>query len=326
MNWLNFCWHQRRGAILADEMGLGKTVQSITHLNYLYRYHDITGPFLILCPLSTLTHWLREIEGWTEMNVVVYQGSAPNRQIIRQYEWFYSNPEVTSRNAKGASTSSRRKNSNAMYKFNVLLTTYEMVLQPDWTELSKIPWKALVVDEAHRLKNKYSKLLERLKLFKFEHRVILTGTPIQNNTEELWTLLNFIEPNMFHSLDAFMQNFGNLQDAEQVSRLHSLLKPHLLRRLKEDVENSIPPKEEILVEVELTSLQKKYYRAILERNREFLNKGCQGSNVPNLLNIVMQLRKVCNHPFLIKVILLLPPKMISTRSGIGPLQFDILLS
>lgn len=286
LNWLVYCWYNRRGSILADEMGLGKTVQSITFLEYLHRNQYIHGPFLIVCPLSTLPHWIRELEGWTEMNGIIYQGNAANRTVIREYEWYYQ--------GQG------QKRAPGQFKFNVLLTTYEMILRTDWAELSKINWKALIIDEAHRLKNKRSKLLERLKLFKTDHRIILTGTPLQNNTEELWTLLNFIEPHIFTSLPSFLQNFGDLKDAEQVGHLHTVLRPHLLRRLKEDVESSIPPKEEVLVEVELTSLQKKYYRAILERNREFLNKGCSGGNVPNLINVVMQLRKVCNHPFLIQ--------------------------
>jgi hypothetical protein len=107
-----------------------------------------------------------------------------------------------------------------------------MILRTDWAELSKINWKALIIDEAHRLKNKRSKLLERLKLFKTDHRIILTGTPLQNNTEELWTLLNFIEPHIFTSLPSFLQNFGDLKDAEQVGHLHTVLRPHLLRRLR----------------------------------------------------------------------------------------------
>jgi SNF2 family DNA or RNA helicase len=174
------------------------------------------------------------------------QGNAANRTVIREYEWYYQ--------GQG------QKRAPGQFKFNVLLTTYEMILRTDWAELSKINWKALIIDEAHRLKNKRSKLLERLKLFKTDHRIILTGTPLQNNTEELWTLLNFIEPHIFTSLPSFLQNFGDLKDAEQVGHLHTVLRPHLLRRLKEDVESSIPPKEEVLVEVELTSLQKKYYR------------------------------------------------------------------
>lgn len=100
-------------------------------------------------------------------------------------------------------------------------------------------------------------------------------------------------------MKSFLNEFGELQDSSQVSKLHSVLKPHLLRRMKEDVEKSIPPKEETLIEVELTSLQKQYYRAILEKNREFLNKGCTNRNFPHLLNIMMQLRKLCNHPFLV---------------------------
>lgn len=184
------------------------------------------------------------------------QGNAANRGIIREYEWHYQGPG--------------QRRGSGHFKFNVLLTTYEMILQADWAELSKINWRALIVDEAHRLKNKRSKLLERLKLFKTDHRIILTGTPLQNNTEELWTLLNFIEPHIFSSLPSFLQNFGDLKDVEQVGRLHSVLRPHLLRRLKEDVESSIPPKEEILVEVELTYMQKKYYRYNLTLSPSFL--------------------------------------------------------
>lgn len=173
-------------------------------------------------------------------------------------------------------------------------------LPQDWNDLAKIKWKAIVIDEAQRLKNTDSKLLVNLRQFKSDHRVLLTGTPLQNNTQELWTLLNFIEPIKFASLKDFMAEYGQLENSEQVGKLHAILRPHLLRRMKEDVEKSIPPKEETLVEVELTSMQKQYYRAVLEKNRDFLNKGCHGKNVPNLLNLFMQLRKICNHPYLIQ--------------------------
>ena len=287
LNWLVFCWYEGRGSILADEMGLGKTIQAISFINYLHTRENIHGPFLIVSPLSTIGHWLREIEEWTDLDVVLYQGNKANRELCRNYEFYYSD-------------NTGKPIDKQELKFNVLLTTYEMLLGDDFTELQNIKWRVLVTDEAQRLKNQSSKLLVRMKTFKSEHRILLTGTPIQNNTQELWSLLNFIEPNKFASINAFSQEFGQLKDAEQVSRLHTILRPHLLRRMKEDVEKSIPPKEETLVEVELTSLQKLYYRAILERNRDFLNRGCTAKNVPNLINVVMQLRKVCNHPFLIK--------------------------
>jgi SNF2 family DNA or RNA helicase len=260
-------------------MGLGKTVQSITFLNHLHTRENIRGPFLIVAPLSTIGHWVRELEEWTNMNVVLYQGNRANRELTRNYDfWFLDdNGQPVSKH---------------LMKFDVLLTTYEMVLGDDWVELQNIRWRALVTDEAQRLKNQGSKLLTRLKQFKSEHRILLTGTPLQNNTQELWSLLNFIEPYKFGSQQEFMKEFGQLTDSEQVSKLHAILRPHILRRMKEDVEKSIPPKEETIVEVELTGLQKQYYRAILEKNREFLNKGCTSKNVPNLINVVMQLRKV----------------------------------
>jgi chromodomain-helicase-DNA-binding protein 7 len=191
-------------------MGLGKTVQATSFLNHLYSTESIPGPFLVIVPLSTLIHWQREIETWTEMNVVVYQGNKPNRTCIREFEFYYP----------GTNT----------IKFNVLLTTFEMLLAEDWNDLARIEWKVVVIDEAQRLKNQNSKLLQNLRYFNFDHRVLLTGTPIQNNTGELWTLLNFIEPTKFASKEEFLVEFGNLQDAAQVEKLHLLLRPHLLRR------------------------------------------------------------------------------------------------
>lgn len=131
-------------------------------------------------------------------------------------------------------------------------------------------------------------------------RILLTGTPIQNSTEELWTLLNYIAPFEFYSLEAFMEKFGDLKDSSQVEELQEVIRPYVLRRMKENVEKSIPPKEETIIDIELTTLQKQYYRAIYEKNRTFLSRGCEKSNMPRLINIEMELRKCCNHPWLIK--------------------------
>uniref|UniRef100_A0A4W5NBG0 Uncharacterized protein n=1 Tax=Hucho hucho TaxID=62062 RepID=A0A4W5NBG0_9TELE len=133
-----------------------------------------------------------------------------------------------------------------------------------------------------------------------EHKVLLTGTPLQNSVEELFSLLNFLEPLQFPSESLFLEEFGDLKTEEQVKKLQAILKPMMLRRLKDDVEKNLAPKEETIIEVELTNMQKKYYRAILEKNFTFLAKGANQHNMPNLINTMMELRKCCNHPYLIK--------------------------
>uniref|UniRef100_A0A7N6B9N4 DNA helicase n=1 Tax=Anabas testudineus TaxID=64144 RepID=A0A7N6B9N4_ANATE len=289
LNWLTFNWYNSRNCILADEMGLGKTIQSITFLYEIYM-KGIEGPFLVIAPLSTIPNWEREFRTWTELNVVVYHGSQASRKTIQAYEMYY-------RDTQG-------KILKGVYRFHAVITTFEMILA-DCPELRSVPWRCVVIDEAHRLKNRNCKLLEGLKMMDMEHKVLLTGTPLQNTVEELFSLLNFLEPDRFPSEQTFMTEFGDLKTEEQVQKLQGILKPMMLRRLKEDVEKNLAPKEETIIEVELTNIQKKYYRAILEKNFSFLSKGGAGggggggASVPNLLNTMMELRKCCNHPYLI---------------------------
>uniref|UniRef100_A0A669QYQ4 Chromodomain helicase DNA binding protein 9 n=1 Tax=Phasianus colchicus TaxID=9054 RepID=A0A669QYQ4_PHACC len=284
LNWLLFNWYNRRNCILADEMGLGKTIQSITFL-YEILLSGIRGPFLIIAPLSTITNWEREFRTWTDLNVVVYHGSMISRQMIQQYEMYFRDSQ--GRIVRGT------------YRFQAIITTFEMILG-GCPELNAIEWRCVIIDEAHRLKNRNCKLLEGLKLMNLEHKVLLTGTPLQNTVEELFSLLHFLEPLRFPAESTFMQEFGDLKTEEQVQKLQAILKPMMLRRLKEDVEKKLAPKEETIIEVELTNIQKKYYRAILEKNFAFLSKGAGQANVPNLVNTMMELRKCCNHPYLIK--------------------------
>ncbi|KAI8622186.1 SNF2 family N-terminal domain-containing protein [Chytriomyces sp. MP71] len=285
LNWLMFCWYHRQNSILADEMGLGKTVQSSVFLDYLYTRCNVKGPFLVIAPLSTIGNWERELNRWSDMNVVVYHGREAARNLIVETEFYY------------------RDNNHAVvpniYKFDVVLTTYEMAMS-GISQLKPIKWRCCVLDEAHRLKNKASKISEVLKQYHMEHRVLLTGTPLQNSLDELWALLNFLEPTKFASERDFQRDFGNLTSATDVERLQGLLKPLMLRRLKEDVEKSIPIKEETIIEVELTTMQKKWYKSILERNFAWLKQGAdKRSNMPNLINAMMELRKCCIHPFLL---------------------------
>lgn len=256
-------------------------------------FSPVRGPFLIVAPLSLVGQWQSELLSWApDMNVVLYHGSADARDFLVQHEFHFMEPFVTKQ------TATKLKKHNVT-KFHVLITTYEVVLK-DSNVLSKIRWKALIVDEAHRLKNPKARLFEQLASVPREHCVLLTGTPIANATEELWALLHFANPSAFNNKASFLAKFGQMTGANQVSELHSLLKPYLLRRVKEDVEKSLPPKEETILEVSLTPIQKTYYKAIYERNTAFLFKGSKPSNAPSLMNVMMELRKCCNHPYLVK--------------------------
>lgn len=286
LNWLRKCWHKSKNVILADEMGLGKTVSACAFISSLYFEFKAKLPCLVLVPLSTMPNWLAEFALWApHLNVVEYHGCAKARSIIRQYEWLASDPSGSHKTSKS-------------YKFNVLLTTYEMVLA-DSSHLRGVPWEVLIVDEGHRLKNSGSKLFSLLNTFSFQHRLLLTGTPLQNNIGEMYNLLNFLQPASFPSLSAFEEKFNDLTTAEKVEELKKLVAPHMLRRLKKDAMQNIPPKTERMVPVELTSIQAEYYRAMLTKNYQILRNIGKGGALQSMLNIVMQLRKVCNHPYLI---------------------------
>ncbi|TPX46788.1 hypothetical protein SeLEV6574_g03030 [Synchytrium endobioticum] len=284
LNWLTFCWYKRQNSILADEMGLGKTVQSVVFLHNLYENLKVKGPFLIITPLSTIGNWEREFKNWTDLNLVVYHGNEMSRNLIVETEFYF-------RDQRGQPIP-------GLYKFDVILTTYEMAMA-GVVQLKPIQWRAAILDEAHRLKKSTSKISETLKTYRMDHRVLLTGTPLQNSLEELWSLLNFLEPDRFRDERAFQMEYGSLTTASDVERLQNLLKPLMLRRLKEDVEKSIPVKEETIIEVELTTMQKKWYRSILEKNFTWLKAGGKKTNTPQLINTMMELRKCCIHPFLL---------------------------
>ncbi|XP_022979137.1 protein CHROMATIN REMODELING 4-like isoform X1 [Cucurbita maxima] len=286
LNWLRKCWYKSKNVILADEMGLGKTVSACAFISSLYSEFKARLPCLVLVPLSTMPNWLSEFALWApNLNVVEYHGGAKARATIRQYEWHASIPSQSNKKTES-------------FKFNVLLTTYEMVLV-DSSYLRGVPWEVLVVDEGHRLKNSGSKLFSLLNTFSFQHRVLLTGTPLQNNLGEMYNLLNFLQPASFPSLSSFEEKFNDLTTAEKVEELKKLVAPHMLRRLKKDAMQNIPPKTERMVPVELSSIQAEYYRAMLTKNYQLLRNIGKGVAQQSMLNIVMQLRKVCNHPYLI---------------------------
>ncbi|XP_053283017.1 chromodomain-helicase-DNA-binding protein 2 [Pleuronectes platessa] len=278
LNWLAHSWCRCNSVILADEMGLGKTIQTISFLSYLFHHYQLYGPFLLVVPLSTLSSWQREFETWApDMNLVVYLGDVMSRKTIRDYEWV--------------------NHQTKRIRFNALLTTYEIVLK-DKGVLGNINWAFMGVDEAHRLKNDDSLLYKSLMEFRSNHRLLITGTPLQNSLKELWSLLHFLMPDKFHSWENFEDEHGKGRDNGYQS-LHKVLEPFLLRRVKKDVEKSLPAKVEQILRVDMSAQQKQFYKWILTRNYRALSRGNRGSS-SGFLNIVMELKKCCNHSFLIR--------------------------
>ncbi|RAO68682.1 uncharacterized protein BHQ10_004694 [Talaromyces amestolkiae] len=276
LNWLVSLHENGISGILADEMGLGKTLQTISFLGYLRHICGITGPHLVAVPKSTLHNWKMEFAKWTpEVNVMVLQGSKEERHEL-----------ITERLEKE--------------DFDVCITSYEMILK-EKSHLKKFAWEYIIIDEAHRIKNEESSLAQIIRVFHSRNRLLITGTPLQNNLHELWALLNFLLPDVFGDSEAFDQWFSN-QESDQdtvVQQLHRVLRPFLLRRVKSDVEKSLLPKKEINLFVGMSDMQVKWYQKILEKDIDAVN-GAAGKreSKTRLLNIVMQLRKCCNHPYL----------------------------
>ncbi|KAK9835518.1 hypothetical protein WJX74_002180 [Apatococcus lobatus] len=283
LEWMAGNWKISRSCILGDEMGLGKTAQSIAVLELLRQQLGHRGPFLIIAPLTTLHHWEREINTWTPMNVVQYSGSAEDRKIIREHEFFFNGEKKFRKHTK----------------FEVLLASYETVLR-DKKEFQAITWEVVIVDEAHRLKSTVAATRDAIHNCNKHFTLLLTGTPVQNNVQELFGLLNLLDRVTFPSLEGFIEQFGG-KDApptvDQIQALQEALRPLLLRRMKEDVED-LPEKEEVIVWVRLTTQQHAYYKAIYSKQVSTLLAGAMSKNMPNLRNLAMELRKVCCHPWL----------------------------
>ncbi|CAJ0843474.1 2469_t:CDS:10, partial [Entrophospora sp. SA101] len=289
LEWMVSLYNNRLNGILADEMGLGKTIQTISLITYLIEKKNQNGPFLIVVPLSTLTNWTIEFEKWAPSVIkCVYKGTPSARKELQKEYVKHIN-------------------------FQVLLTTYEYIIK-DKSVLGKVKWVYVIVDEGHRMKNVNSKLSMILtNNYQCRYRLILTGTPLQNNLPELWSLLNFILPKIFDSVKSFDEWFNTpfantggqdkiaLNEEESlliIRRLHKVLRPFLLRRLKKDVESELPDKVERVVKCKLSALQIKLYIQMKKQGVLFVNTGEMGkTGIKGLNNTIMQLRKICNHPF-----------------------------
>eukprot|EP00047_Mylnosiga_fluctuans_P024192 m.154754 g.154754 ORF g.154754 m.154754 type:complete len:1307 (+) comp9794_c1_seq4:88-4008(+) len=288
LEWLVSLYNNKLNGILADEMGLGKTIQTIALITYLTEVKKNNGPYLIVVPLATLANWTLELERWApKLSVLVYRGNKANRATLA----------IALREAK----------------FNVLVTTYEYIIR-DKAQLGRIKWVYLIIDEGHRMKNHHCKLTQVLsESFNAPRRLLLSGTPLQNNLPELWALLNFLLPTIFKSSEDFEQWFNapfagtaekvELSEEEKllvIQRLHKVLRPFLLRRLKRDVETQLPEKMEYVLKCDMSALQRRMYAHMAKHGvllTDDLN-AAKPQKAISMQNIVMQLRKICNHPYI----------------------------
>ncbi|KAJ1648305.1 chromatin remodeling complex Adenosinetriphosphatase, partial [Dispira simplex] len=278
LNWMISLYENGINGILADEMGLGKTLQTISFLGYLKVYLNVHGPHLIVVPKSTLHNWQNEFLKWVpELDSFILHGSKEERGKL-----------ITDRLLTG--------------NFDCCITTYEMCLILK-SDLKKVPWEYIIIDEAHRIKNENSSLSQMVRLFKSNYRLLITGTPLQNNLHELWALLNFLLPDVFRSSEDFDSWFESNDHGDQqsmVTQLHAVLRPFVLRRVKADVEHSLLPKKEINLYVGMSSMQKKWYQKILIKDIDAVNgaDSDRKGGKTRLMNVAMHLRKCCNHPYL----------------------------
>ena len=290
LEWMVSLYNNNLNGILADEMGLGKTIQTISLITYLMEKKNNMGPYMVIVPLSTLSNWVLEFAKWApSVTTVSYKGSSDARRAL----------QIQIRSGE----------------FNVLITTYEYIIR-DKAILSKVRWSYMIIDEGHRMKNHSNKLTTTINRFYLtSHRLLLTGTPLQNKLPELWSLLNFLMPEIFNACDTFEQWFNapfvitgeqvELNEEETIliiRRLHKVLRPFLLRRLKKDVENQLPEKVEYILKCEMSGLQKALYTHMQQKGAMLTNISRQGERstigTKALMNTIMQLRKLCNHPFM----------------------------
>lgn len=289
LHWLASLWENGLSGILADEMGLGKTIQVISLIAHL-RLRTVTGPFLIAGPLATLPNWINEFKKWLpSCPCALYHGSKEDREDIR-------------------------RTFNDSTKFSVVVTSFEICII-DRPQLERYNWQFLILDEGHRIKNRNCRLVKELKQYSSVSRLLLTGTPIQNSLDELWSLLNFVNPQIFDDLEVFQEWFGfrdigketqvdDIVGTEKqervVTKLHEILRPFLLRRIKKDVLIKMPPKKEIVIYCHLSSLQRDYYSRVMDNTIRdtLISMKIEGASTLSQSNQTMNLRKVCNHPFL----------------------------
>ncbi|KAL6496792.1 hypothetical protein OROHE_027274 [Orobanche hederae] len=302
LQWMLSLYNNKLNGILADEMGLGKTVQVMALIAYLMEFKGNYGPHLIIVPNAVLVNWKSELHNWLPtVSCIYYVGGKDQRLKLFSQEVL-------------------------AVKFNVLVTTYEFIMY-DRSKLSKIDWKYIIIDEAQRMKDRESVLARDLDRYRCQRRLLLTGTPLQNDLKELWSLLNLLLPEVFDNRKAFhdwfsqpFQKEGPSHNAEDdwletekkviiIHRLHQILEPFMLRRRVEDVEGSLPPKVSIVLKCRMSAIQGAIYDWIKstgtirvdpedEQRKVQRSQIYQAKVYKPLNNRCMELRKACNHPLL----------------------------
>jgi superfamily II DNA or RNA helicase len=281
LNWLYYKWFTQSNAVLADEMGLGKTIQIIAFLATLVQDHNCF-PFLIVVPNSTCPNWRREIKRWApSLRVVAYYGSRESRELAQRYELY---PE-----------------GSKDLRCHIVVTSYDAAADDNCRKFFKsVPWQGLIVDEGQRLKNDKNLLYAALSALKTPFKILLTGTPLQNNQRELFNLLHFLDDSK--NAAQLEEHFQDLNE-NNLGELHDMIRPYFLRRTKAQVLTFLPPMSQIIVPVSMTIVQKKLYRSIMAKNPELMRQifsndpGVKEKEKGSLSNILMQLRKCLCHPF-----------------------------
>ncbi|KAJ4339411.1 hypothetical protein N0V95_007789 [Ascochyta clinopodiicola] len=281
LNWLYYQWYNQKNGILADEMGLGKTIQVIGFMATLVQEHNCF-PFLIVVPNSTCANWRREIKQWApSLRVVAYFGSSQAREMAYKYEMY---PEGTKD-----------------LRCHIVVTSYEAASDDSCRRfLRGVNWAGLITDEGQRLKNDKSQLYTALSAVKAPFRLLMTGTPLQNNTRELFNLLQFLDETI--NAAALEEKYAEMT-SENIKELHEQIRPFILRRTKAQVLTFLPPLGQIILPISMSHLQKQVYKSILSKSPELLkalfssDKGLKQQERANLSNILMQLRKCLCHPF-----------------------------
>lgn len=292
LEWMVRKFEEGANGIMGDEMGLGKTLQTISFLAYIQQMNPAFGPFLILCPLSVMPAWEAEFKRWCPtLSTFTFHGNQQDRTEMKAQ---LSQPGTRAADA------------------NVLLMTYETLVRDSYWFSERIYFRVIVLDEAQRIKNEASQVGQAVRAIQSAYRLLLTGTPLQNNLRELWALMNFLYPEVFTKdlKSVFGQAFqlahdggvGVIKDEAKMSAAHSLLNETMLRRLKVNVlKGLIPPKTEIVVKCDLSPVQRWHYRNLLKMNIGLTNdaNGEQGQvKYASTTALLMQLWKCCLHPFL----------------------------